>query len=59
MSRETPEEQQRLWRSYTQNMTNRGRYAFQDTRNPFWDDINMRPQNFNWREWRKWIDTPR
>jgi hypothetical protein len=60
MSDETEEDRQDLWHSYLENMVyGRHGYKFNDLRNPWWDDANMHPNQFDWDEWRRWRDTPK
>lgn len=54
---ETPEERDYLWRSYIENMV-KGRHRRNDPNNPWWSDINMMPENFDWEEFRRAIDSP-
>jgi hypothetical protein len=59
MEEESDADLKRLWRSYIRNMVyGQSGYKFQDPRNPFWDDIGMHPENFDWSEWRRWRKTP-
>lgn len=59
MDQETDEDKQELWQSYVENMVfGRSGYRYNDLRNPWWDDSNMHPNQFDWDEWRKWRKTP-
>jgi len=60
LERESDEDLEALWESYVENMVyGRHGYRFNDIRNPFWEDANMDPRDFDWAAWRRWRDTPR
>lgn len=50
----TDEEKEQLWRSYVENMVVGRGYPYNDPfHNPFWSDLGMAPERFNWQEWRR------
>jgi hypothetical protein len=53
------DEQREFWQDYNRWLVHSGRYRFNDIRNPFWQKWGIHPDNFDWDEWRKYMDTPR
>ena len=51
---ETDDDIAELWESYVRNMVYGARGVRLNTLdNPFWTDIGIAPENFNWRGWRE------
>lgn len=52
---ETDDDIQELWDSYLENMVFnlRGRRINRIDENPFWDEIGIAPEDFNWKKWRE------
>ena len=54
------DEQQDFWDSYTRYMVNTKGvpYRINSLQNPFWSDVNIHPDDFDWREWREAMGYP-
>jgi hypothetical protein len=54
MEYETDEDVEELWDSYLRNMVFGARRTRLNTMdNPFWEDMGIAPEDFNWRGWRE------
>ena len=53
------DEQEEFWKDYMKYMVRgKGGYRMQDLRNPFWQNWNIHPDDFDWYEWREAMGYP-